>query len=222
MIFVMSNLHGDLARWQAMLDKIHFSDNDILYVLGDVVDYGEDSLELLTDMSMRPNVYPVAGEHDLTALRMLTGFSTMLRDGTAPDPTFVTEMTAWAADGGHATLEGFRALDNDMREGVLDYLSDFALYEEVEAGGKEYLLVHAGIGGFDPDRALDEYEPDAFFTPVQPGDAFFDHRILVVGHAPTKSGKIEHVPGVISIDCGAKDGGALACICLDNCEEFYV
>ncbi len=222
MTFVLANLHGDFQKYKQMLEQIGFGDNDILYVLGDTVDYGEGSLQVLTDMSMRPNVYPVAGEHDLTALRMLSGFERMLHDGAAPDPSYVSEMSAWAADGGRVTLEGFRELDNDMREGILDYLSDFSLYEEVEAGGKEYLLVHAGIGGFDPELSLDAYEPDAFFTPVAEGDRFFDDRTLVVGHAPTKSGKIEHVNGVTYLDCGVKEGGRLGCLCLETGEEFYV
>ena len=222
MTFVMSDLHGDLARYEQMLKKIHFGDNDILYVLGDTVDHGEDSVALLTEMSMSPNVYPIAGEHDLTALRMLNGFVSMLRDGATPDPAYVSEMTAWAKEGGNVTLEGFRELDEDMREGVLDYLSEFSLYEEVEAGGKSFVLVHAGIDGFASDKELDEYEPAAFFTPAPSGARFFEDRVLIVGHQPTKSGRIERDGGVIRLNCGAAQGGALACLCLETDEEFYV
>ena len=109
------------------------------------IDYGADAVALLTELSMAENVYPVAGEHDFLALRMLAGFDKMLKSGSMPDADFAVEMTAWAADGGAATLEGFRALDEDMREGLLDYLSEFALFEEVEAGGQDYVLVHAGF-----------------------------------------------------------------------------
>lgn len=221
MIYVTTNLHGDLAGYRALLEKIGFGKKDVLYVLGDAADYGEDAAELLTEMSMSENVYPVAGEHDLLALRMLTGFDRMLRDGTMPDADFSAEMTAWAADGGSATLAGFRALDADMREGLLDYLSEFSLYEEVPAGGKNYLLTHAGIGHFEPGKDLDDYEPADFFTPANPGDRFFTDRILVVGHAPTKSGRIEKTEGVIFLGNGAA-GGGLCCLCLDTGEEFYV
>ena len=221
MIYVTTNLHGDLAGYRALLEKIGFCKKDVLYVLGDAADYGEDAAELLTEMSMSENVYPVAGEHDLLALRMLTGFDRMLRDGTMPDADFSAEMTAWAADGGSATLSGFRALDADMREGLLDYLSEFSLYEEVPAGGKNYLLTHAGIGHFEPGKDLDDYEPEDFFTPANPGDRFFTDRILVVGHAPTKSGRIEKTEGVIFLGNGAA-GGGLCCLCLDTGEEFYV
>ena len=119
------------------------------------------------------------------------------------------------------TLSGFRALDADMREGLLDYLSEFALYEEVEAGGTSYLLLHAGIRDFDAARELDDYEPEDFFTaPAE--QAYFDDRVVVVGHTPTASGKIERDGGLVRIDCGLKDGGRLGCLCLETGEEFYV
>jgi len=221
MTYVTTNLHVDLAGYRALLEKINFGKKDVLYVLGDAADYGEDAAELLTEMSMSENVYPVAGEHDLLALRMLTGFDRMLRDGTMPDADFSAEMTAWAADGGSATLAGFRALDEDMREGLLDYLSEFALYEEVEAGGRDYVLAHAGIGHFDPEKDLADYEPEDFFTPAKPGDRFYTDRVLVVGHAPTASGRIEKTDGVIFLGNGAA-GQGIACLCLESGEEFYV
>lgn len=221
MTYVVANLHGALDKYQALLQKIRFSKNDILYVLGDTADYGEDAVALLTDLSMCENVYPVAGEHDFLALRMLSGFDRMLKSGSMPDADFAAEMTAWSREGGAATLEGFRALDDDMREGLLDYLSDFALYEEVEAGGKSYVLVHAGIDCFDPEKPLDAYEPENFFaTPKE--EAYYEDRVVIVGHAPTKSGSIEREGNIIRIDCGIKDGGKLGCLCLETGEEFYI
>ena len=221
MTYVVANLHGALDKFGALLEKIAFSKKDILYVLGDTADYGEDAVALLTDLSMRENVYPLAGEHDFTALRMLSGFDKMLKSGAMPDADFAAEMTAWVSDGGNATLEGFRELDEDMREGLLDYLSEFSLYEEVEAGGKAYLLVHAGIADFSEDRPLDEYEPEDFFSAPE-NEVYFDDRTVIVGHTPTASGRIERANGIIRIDCGVKDGGALACLCLESGEEFYV
>lgn len=223
MTYVISNLHGNYQKYKAMLSEISFKDTDILYVLGDIVDYGEESMELIADMSMRYNVYPVVGEHDYRAIRMLQGFDRMLKSGDSPDPDYIAEMTAWMADGGKATLDGFRALDEEMREGVIDYLSDLALYEEVEVKGKTYLLVHAGIADFDPDADLDDYMPEDFFTePASLGATYYTDKTIVVGHVPTETGKIERGESVIAIDCGVSEGGKLACLCLENGKEFYV
>ena len=223
MTYVLSNLHGCYQKYKAMLAKIDFKDSDILYVLGDIVDYGEEPMELIADLSMRYNVYPVVGEHDYTAVRMLEGFDRMLKDGGTPDPDYIAEMTEWANCGGKVTLDGYRALDDEMREGVIDYLSDLALYEEVTVKGKTYLLVHAGIADFDPDADLDDYLPEDFVsTPAEIDGHYFDNKTLVVGHVATASGKIERGENVIAIDCGCCFGGQLACLCLETGEEFYV
>ena len=75
MTYVVANLHGHFDEYKALLQTIKFSaDRDTLYVLGDIVDYGPDSMALIEDMSMRLNVYPIAGEHDYLAVRMLTGY----------------------------------------------------------------------------------------------------------------------------------------------------
>ena len=219
MTYVVANLHGNNAGFQKLLQTIKFKDKDILYVLGDSVDFGEESMDLLTDMSMRVNVYPLAGEHDLKALRMLTGFEKMLKEGSAPTPEFSAEMTAWAQDGGMATLTGYRALDAEMREGVLDYLADFMLCDEVKAGTKTYFLAHAGLSNYDPDKAPEDYEPEEVFATELPDADFFKTRTLIVGHVPTASGKIERKNGVIYLDCGMDK---IACLCLETDEEYYV
>ena len=218
MTYVVANLHGNNTGFQQLLQTIKFKDKDILYVLGDSVDFGEESMDLLTDMSMRVNVYPIAGEHDLKALRMLTGFEKMLKEGGAPTPEFSAEMTAWAQDGGMATLTGYRALDAEMREGVLDYLAEFMLCDEVKAGSKTYFLAHAGLSGYDADKAPEDYEPEEVFATTLPDADFFKKRTLVVGHVPTASGKIERRDGVIYLDCGM---GKIGCLCLETDEEYY-
>ena len=65
MTYVVSDLHGAHAAFQNLLKKINFTEDDILYVVGDIVDYGEYSMDLLCEISMMPNVYAVVGDHDL-------------------------------------------------------------------------------------------------------------------------------------------------------------
>ena len=110
MTYVVSNLHGDYDKFTELLRTISFRDDDLMYVLGDLVDFGEQSMELIADLSVRLNVYCIAGEHDFRAAKLLTGFDKMLKNGGAPDGDYIAEMTAWVQDGGQTTLEGFRAL----------------------------------------------------------------------------------------------------------------
>lgn len=222
MTYVISDIHGDYEKFKNLLAQIDFRAEDILYILGDVVDFGKDSMELIADLSVRVNVYCIAGEHDFLAARMLSGFSKMLESGASPDPEFVSEMTAWVQNGGQATLEAFRALDAEAREGVLEYLEDMTLFEELEIKGKQYILVHAGIADYDPDADLYDYLPEDFFSePLSADFALAEGKTVVVGHVPTKSGKIERGVGSIFLDCGAGEGGTLGCLCLENGKEFY-
>ncbi len=223
MTYVISDIHGNYEKFRALLSAISFKESDVLYILGDLVDYGTEAMELIADASVRLNVYPVAGEHDFKAVRMLSGFDKMAKSGAAPDPGFISEMTEWVKEGGAATLEGFRALDEEAREGVLDYLSDMTLFEEVEVNGEEYLLVHAGIADYDADTDLYDYQPEDFFSaPLDADIALIPGKTVVVGHRPTKSGKIERGTGSIFLDCGVHEGGRLGCLCLESGEEFYV
>ena len=223
MTYVVSNLHGDYQKFLSLIKKLRFSDEDLMYVLGDIVDYGEESMELIADLSVRLNVYPIAGEHDYLAAKMLTGFDKMLKSGAAPDPEYIAQMTAWVNDGGQVTLNGFRELDEEQREGVLDYLCDLALFEEVDVNGESYLLVHAGIADYRDDTDLYDYLPEDFFTESpDPARAPIEGRTLIVGHQPTESGKITRGEGRIFIDCDVKNGGKLACLCLETGEETYV
>lgn len=228
MIYAVSNLHGNYAKFKELLTTISFKETDIMYVLGDIVDYGDEGLELIGDLSVRYNVYPIVGEHDYMAVKMLSGFEKMLKSGEAPDKKFISQMTEWAADGGQVTLDAFRTLDAEMREGIIDYLSDMTLYEEVTAGGKEYLLVHAGIAGFKKGIDLEDLKPEAFFTEaLDLTKKYFDDKTVVVGHNPTTeenggNGKIFYGNGSIAIDCGEARGGTIGCLRLDDLKEYYV
>ena len=157
MTYVISDIHGNYEKFQSILSQIGFSDRDVMYVLGDVVDFGEGAMELIADLSVRVNVYPVAGEHDFLAARML-------KSGSAPDADYIAEMTAWVQDGGQATLDAFRALSEDEREGVLEYLEEMTLFEEAEIGGERYVMAHAGIADYTPNTDLDDCHPKAFFS----------------------------------------------------------
>ena len=228
MIYVVSNLHGNYTKFKELLKTISFKDTDIMYVLGDIVDYGDESMELIGDLSVRYNVYPIVGEHDYLAVKMLSGFEQMLKSGETPDKKFITKMTEWAADGGQTTLDAYRTLDAEMREGIIDYLSDMTLYEEVSAGGKNYLLVHAGIAGFKKGVDLEDLKPEAFFTEaLDLTKKYFDDVTVVVGHNPTTednggNGKIFFGNGSIAIDCGEARGGTIGCLRLDDLKEYYV
>ena len=227
MTYAVANLHGCFSKFKKLLKQINFNDNDVMYVIGDIVDYGEEPIELLCDLSMRYNVIPILGECDFRAFEMLTELDKML-GGASPDPEVIGKMTEWIQEGGAKTMEGFKALDEDMKEGVLEYLEDMSLYEEVTVKGKKYVLVHAGIADFDEDAELDDYMPEDFISePMDADRKYFSDAALIAGHTPTyeisgaEHGKIYRGEYGILVNCGVAFGESLGCLRLEDGKEFY-
>lgn len=79
MIYVISDIHG-CYEYIELLEKIRFSKEDELYVPGDVVDWGPEPIKVLQDMMLRPNVYPILGNHDYMALKILRKMNVEIRE----------------------------------------------------------------------------------------------------------------------------------------------
>jgi len=230
--YVMSDIHGDYQRYQKMLDLIGFSDTDELYVLGDVLDRGEEPIRVLEDMSMRPNVFPILGNHELMAAWVLRRLCVEVTEDNYAgqiDEKLLEALSLWRMDGGQTTLDAFQRLSMDDREAVLAYLEEFSPYEELTVGKNRFLLVHGGIA-WDKRHVPMEAQDIRELVTVRPDyeKRYFDDRYLVTGHTPThlipgaQEGLILTYNGHIAVDCGAGAGIALGCIRLDDFEEFYV
>ena len=235
MQYAVSDIHGCYDKYIQLLRRIDLKASDTLYVLGDVIDRGPDGLKILRDISMRPNIVPFLGNHEYAALTCLPWLLEELNEeNTEPDALLwrLKSIQGWMADGGDTTVNEFRRLSPSARQDVLDILGDLTVYEETEAGGREFVLVHAGMGGFSPERALDDYQLDELIlSRPDPGQTWFRDKYLVFGHTPTpyytgisdcRDARIFRKDKLIAIDCGCSAGGPLGCICLDTLEEIYV
>ena len=233
MHYVMSDIHGCYEEYRELLDKIAFSDNDVLYVLGDVIDRGPEPVKLLQDMMLRPNVIPLIGNHEYMALRVLRKLCVEITDETVSAGQLnLDDMTAylnWSMDGGQKTIEQFRKLTTEEQQDILEYLEEFLLYEEVTAGGKKYILVHAGLEPFVPEKAINDYTlPEMLFQSPEYSRVYFADRYLITGHTPTIRQDAPHEAEIleknrhIAIDCGCVYGGRLAAYCLETGEAIYV
>lgn len=230
MIYVTADLHGNFKGFINLLQKIDFKDQDILYVLGDVVDRGPKPIELLMDMSFHANIVPILGNHDYIAFTILS----QLRDiepeeqpKDCLDAVGLKLLEWWMDNGGQITLDSFLAADEDMREGILDYLEEFTLYEEVQAGGTSYVLVHAGIKNFKPEQPMEKYGiNDLLFEKPDYSKVYFDNKVLVSGHTPTawiegcEPGKVYRGNNHLAIDLSADK--KIAAVRLDDGVAYYV
>ena len=235
LIYVCSDLHGRYDRWRTLLQAIDLRPNDTLYMLRDVIDRGPDGCKVLLDMMGRPNVIPILGNHEFTAAFCLPWLMDDVTDLSLADldDTRLAALQEWIVNGGGPTLRELQRLSRVERDDILDYLREMELYDEVDAGGRSFVLTHAGLDHFVPGKPLEDYElADFLFYRPKPEERFWPDRYLVYGHTPTRllraqigqplSDDILCWGQQVAIDCGCGFDGKLGCLCLDTMEAFYI
>ena len=175
MIYVMSDIHGCFDKYKEMLSLIEFLPRDTLYVLGDVIDRGPDGIKILQDMMLRPNVFPLLGNHEFTAavclpwlMEEVTGQSLATLDETQ-----FAALGEWIANGGGPTLRSLKELSQDEREDILEYFREMELCAEVETGGRFFVLIHSAPEHFASDKSLDSYDLQDFLFGRPEADAAY-------------------------------------------------
>lgn len=233
MIYVVSDLHGyPLDRFKKLLKKAEFSEDDFLFILGDVIDRnGDGGVEMLQWLLWQPNVELLMGNHEAMLLSCDFVFEEITDAGLEQlTPEKMGLLMNYMQNGGEVTLKALKKLadrDRDSLQDVLDYLREAPLYETVSAGDRDYLLVHAGLQHFRPNRKLSDYSADELLW-ARPDlhEDYFDEVITVFGHTPTAcygiayEGKILRTPTWINIDVGAASGNEPILLRLDDGKEF--
>lgn len=234
MTYVISDIHGQFELFMNMLKKIDLKDEDTLYVLGDVIDRGPYPIRTVLKLMEMPNVVCLVGNHELMALESLNFLMQEVTEEAIKklDQEEMENLVTWIKyNGGQRTMDEFRTLSRDKQEEIIEFLGDFLIYEELTVAGKDYLLVHAGLGGFYPGKDMEDYSlKELIWDRAEYDIQYFPDKYVVTGHTPTqqiagntKPGYIYRQNNHIAIDCGCyRHGGRLAAICLDTGEEFYV
>lgn len=240
-ILAISDIHGHDSYLQALLDKVGFSPEDILFIIGDILEKGPESLRALRRvmaLCAGGSVYPSLGNVDALSLYML--------DTEGISAETLREFVTFAAQywGGSLFMEMCGELriepklEDDAallsaREEIrrqfrpeLDFLHGLPTLIETQ----RFIFVHGGLPTGDVDALVggDEY-------PLLKNDAFADQglcfdKYVVVGHWPVVlySEKIPQLNPVInkkqrivSIDggCGVKREGQLNALIIPNLES---
>lgn len=232
--YVISDIHGHYDAYLEMLEKIHFSNEDMLYVLGDILDRGPHPMKVVLDLMRRENTVCLAGNHEYMALKCLNFLLKEITEESLKeleaDAGIAGNLLNWQMNGAAPTIEEFHRLDERTRRAATESLAEFDLYEEVHVNNETYLLVHAGLGNFAPGRPIWDYTLDELVWERPDYEKpYYQDKYVVTGHTPTMTIAGNPRPGYIyrknrhiAIDCGAGFGGRLACLCLETGEEFYV
>lgn len=224
--YLMSDLHGEAERFHAMLKKTGFSKEDILIIMGDVIDRGPDGIELLLEIMDMPNVIMLLGNHEYMMLQYLSPSATG------------TEIRRWNRNGNAPTLAAYLKQKAKVQHRIISYLRGLPTHIELELNGKRFYLVH----GFPGENIHDEVwnRPEIDTANPKPGYQ------VIIGHTKVLSMikpeeariryaieledkgehlRILHTPGFVNIDCGCGYDmpiKALACLRLEDMQEFYI
>lgn len=217
----MSDLHGEYDKFIKMLDKIEFSPSDTLYILGDVLDRGQKSLEII-DYIRRPennNIKLLMGNHEQFCML-----------------SFLEEnyMQYWMEAGGYSTYIQLQERGVEYLYDFLNYLASLPTY--VIEGS--FILVHAGVEVPEEINNAEELMNSQSINTLLwdrdfvESNKYIEGYTVICGHTPTirymqygKKGSIVHRMGKILIDCGAHffdTDGRLGCLRLDDFKEFYL
>ena len=232
MTYVISDIHGSYESFIKMLKLIGFSNGDRLIILGDICDRGTDSAEIYLDVMKRKNVLCLKGNHELMAVSVLPYMFSL--EPKKSRSQYKGDYERWMDNGGEATLLSLYRYSDSARIRILEYIKEMPLYLELKVGEREFILVHAGLEGYEESKPLDSYTPKQLLWARQEFDTRLwedKNKFLIVGHTPTMMISRQAPPmiykkcGIIDIDCGEayrRHGGRLGCLRLDDMEEFYV
>lgn len=228
-LFMISDLHGHGEGLLQLLDEVRFCRDDVLVIVGDLVEKGPQSLRTLRivmQLCREYTVYPLMGNVDLWRLERLLSDDPdlqqqLLRYSVKAEKwwhsSFLGEM---CREAGFALLPELdpKAVFPVLRErfkAELDFLASLSTILETQS----VLFVHGGLPHEDLS-ALDG--TDAY--PLLKWDHFWQdglsfHKYVAVGHWPAALYRtmachepiIDHERHILCLDggCGLKDDGQL-------------
>lgn len=215
--YVISDIHGQMDALMKILDKIQFTEHDELYILGDVIDRGSQSLECIQWIMEQDNVLTLLGNHELIF------YDNCIHNAPALY---------------HTLEEVRRKLDKEQQQKIITWIENMPECKLITVNGQKFFLNHTQIPS---EQYFQKDLTDRFFPDYS---IYKDYHHLTVknficihGHIPTmqmriwhgqsKNNKIWTNPSktILDIDCGSgypKEGGCLGCLRLNDMQEFYV
>ena len=190
--YVLSDVHGHLAPLDRALSRVSPSDDDRVFVLGDMVDRGPDPVGVMRLVRDLPGSTVLMGNHERLMLDALA----------RPDDTLA--LYNWVSNGGDATHRAFASLGVQARVDLFEWVDALPLRAHAFVGDSPYLFAHAGIrpGVTGAPDVWDDASCEAFLAAQDDNDLLWiredfwgrptgllDGRgegpIVVSGHTPT-------------------------------------
>lgn len=193
----IGDVHGCDTALQMLLTVVDPEPDDTLVFLGDLVDRGPGTKQVLEQVlrwQRRCQVVVIQGNHEEMMLRALAG------DG----------WNMWMQFGGEEALESYGGRTSDIPAAHIDLLESAVDYWETLST----IFIHANLQSHLP---LDE-QPEVWlrWTHLTGYERWYDPpRRVICGHTPQKRGLPLIFPGWVCLDTDCQRGGWLTALDVD-------
>lgn len=140
MVYVMSDIHGNLQRFESIMNQINLQPEDTLFILGDVIDRYPDGIKIIRKIMKMPNVQMLLGNHEYM---MLNAIATPYDPNSRAETYFhEDQLYLWYYNEGDVTHNYIKHIRKELREEVFEYLRNLPVNVEITVNGQKYRLVH--------------------------------------------------------------------------------
>lgn len=209
---VVSDIHGHLDRFKALLQKVRYKPDDYLIILGDFVEKGDQVIETIhyiQRLNQNKNTFVLAGNCEWALDALLT-----VPELAQQIPQYLKRVSTNGCirevyhrlhlDDGSETMLG-------IQKKIAEYLKEeikFIAHLPVTLKLNQFLFVHAGI------EKRKDYQNSSLSSMLEM-QHFYDHghlldEIVIVGHLPTSNYYQDHICNDVIIDLEKR------IICLDG------
>ena len=119
MTYVLSDIHGNLRRFESIMKQIDLQSDDTMYVLGDVVDRYPDGIKILRRIMKMPNARMLMGNHEYMMLQAI-GHCRNAADERVN--TNWKQIKHWYQNGGRVTHEQLKHIRLDTRAEIFRFI----------------------------------------------------------------------------------------------------
>lgn len=136
MTYVLSDIHGNLRRFESIMKQINLQSDDTLYVLGDVVDRYPDGIKILRQIMKMSNAKMLIGNHEYMMLQAI-GHCKDAAD--EKENTNWKQRRLWYRNGGRVTHEQLKHIRKEYRAEIFNFIRELPVNMKVEVNGVKYM-----------------------------------------------------------------------------------
>ena len=168
-VWVIGDVHGHFDSMLSLIEDMNLESNDHVLILGDLVDRGPKSSQIIDYVLQNEHVHAIMGNHEQ-----------MMYDSSTTDDVYVRYVWRNKAWGGLATLRSYPEMV--VKDEHLKFIRDLP----IEVVLKRHRMVHAG---YDMNSPIEDQNDEillksrTIFHVKTPPDA---KRQILVGHTPVQ------------------------------------